>query len=138
MDAFAICFEQGKHAFQVPIKGVSELHSTAYLLHTVRNATCRLDLSKTTVLRVLEFTSFSFSKCPHVAAWRSADVDGLSSFFLIRYNEDNKCLLHLTMCSLKINELNESSQTVVDFFATHFLLKIPIFELNYCFVFHRT
>ena len=40
--------------------------------------------------------------------------------------------------SLKINELNQSSQAGVFFFSTQLLLKIPIFELNYCFVFHRT
>ena len=40
--------------------------------------------------------------------------------------------------SLKINDLNQSSQAGVIFFSTQLLLKIPISELNYCFVFHRT
>ena len=43
-----------------------------------------------------------------------------------------------SMYSLKINELNQSSQAGVTFFSTQLLLKIPIFELNYCFEFHQT
>ena len=39
---------------------------------------------------------------------------------------------------LKINELIESSPTGVNFFATQVLLRIPLFELNNRFVFHRT
>ena len=42
--------------------------------------------------------------------------------------------------SLEINELIQSSQAGVYlfFFSTQLLLKMPMFEFNNCFVFHRT
>ena len=49
---------------------------------------------------------------------------------------DNISLLKI-MLSLKINELNKSSRAGVYFFNS-LPLKIPVFELNNIFVFHRT
>ena len=50
----------------------------------------------------------------------------------------NRLVQRLTVFSLKLYELIQSSEAGVYIFSFQFLLKIPVFEVSYRFAFHRT